>query len=169
MNSQHYTAAFSVAQSPAEVFAAVTNPRAWWSEEIEGPTDRLGAEFEYHYQDIHRARFRITEVVPDTKVVWHVLANEFNFVKDKAEWTGTDVVFEIAKQGDGTELRFTHVGLTPAYDCYDVCSDAWGAYVRGSLRDLIATGKGTPNPITGNLDGVLEEVAWRAREMSRAV
>lgn len=26
MNSQHYTASFSVAQSPAAVFAAVTNP-----------------------------------------------------------------------------------------------------------------------------------------------
>jgi len=38
MNSQHYTASFSVAQSPAAVFAAVTNPRARWSEEIKGPT-----------------------------------------------------------------------------------------------------------------------------------
>ncbi len=147
MNSQHYTASFSVAQSPAAVFAAVTNPRAWWSEEIKGPTDRLGAEFNYHYQDIHRARFRVTEFVPNTKVVWHVLANEFNFVKDKTEWTGTDVVFEIADRGDGTELRFTHLGLTPTYECYDVCSDAWGTYVRGSLRDLISKGKGTPNPI----------------------
>ena len=64
--------------------------------------------------------------MPNTKVVWHVLANEFNFVKDKTEWTGTDVVFEIADRGDGTELRFTHLGLTPTYECYDVCSDAWG-------------------------------------------
>jgi len=148
MNSQHYTASFSVAQSPAAVFAAVTNPRAWWSEEIKGPTDRLGAEFNYHYQDIHRARFRITEFVPNTKVVWHVLANEFNFVKDKTEWTGTDVVFEIGDRGDGTELRFTHLGLTPTYECYEVCSDAWGTYVRGSLRDLISKGKGTPTRIS---------------------
>jgi len=69
INSQHYTASFSVAQSPAAVFAAVTNPRAWWSEEIKGQTDRLGAEFNYHYQDARRARFRITEFVPNTKVV----------------------------------------------------------------------------------------------------
>ena len=169
MNSQHYTASISVSQSPAEVFAAVANPRGWWSGEIEGPTDALGAEFDYHYQDIHRARIKVTEFVPDHRVVWHVLANEFNFVKDKTEWTGTDVVFEIAKTDDGTELRFTHVGLTPAYECYDVCSDAWGAYVRGSLRDLIATGKGNLNPISGDLDAVLEQVASRAREMSRAV
>jgi len=86
--------------------------------------------------------------VPNTKVVWHVLANEFNFVKDKTEWTGTDVVFEIADRGDGTELRFTHLGLTPTYECYDVCSDAWGTYVRGSLRDLISKGKGTPTRIS---------------------
>lgn len=30
MTAQHYTAAFTVAQSPELVFAAVTNPRAWW-------------------------------------------------------------------------------------------------------------------------------------------
>lgn len=30
--------------------------------------------------------------------------------------------------------------------CYDVCSDAWGGYITGSLRDLITTGEGQPNP-----------------------
>ena len=62
--------------------------------------------------------FKITEFVPGRKIVWHVLQNYFNFVKDTTEWTGTDVVFEIAKQGDQTAPRFTHVGLTPAEECY---------------------------------------------------
>ncbi len=34
MNDQHYTAIFAVDQTPERVFAAVTNPRGWWSEEI---------------------------------------------------------------------------------------------------------------------------------------
>jgi hypothetical protein len=156
--NQDYTTSFTVDQTPAEAFAAITNVRGWWSEEIEGDTDKLGAEFQYHYQDVHRGRFKITEFVPGTKVVWHVLDNYFNFTEDKTEWIGTDVVFEIARKGDKTEVHFTHVGLVPAYECYDVCSNAWGSYITRSLRDLMATGKGQPNPI--------EEVVSQARRLS---
>jgi quinol monooxygenase YgiN len=143
--NQNYTASFVVEQSPQAVFAAVTNPRAWWSEDIEGDTDRVGAVFYYHYQDIHRGTFKVTEMVPGKKVVWHVVQNYFNFVEDSTEWTGTDIVFEIAPKDGGTELRFTHVGLVPAEECYEVCQDSWGFYLRGSLRSLIATGTGQPN------------------------
>jgi hypothetical protein len=72
--------------------------------------------------------------------------NYFNFTEDKTEWTNTKVMFEISKRGNKTEIRFTHQGLVPAYECFDVCSNAWGSYVNGSLRNLIATGKGKPNP-----------------------
>lgn len=153
-----YTTSFTVEQSPEEVFAAINNVRGWWSQEIEGDTDRLGAEFKYHYQDVHRCEFKITEFVPDKKVVWHVLDNYFNFIKDRNEWIDTDVVFEIAEKGDQTEVLFTHIGLVPAYECYDICSDAWGSYIRGSLRDLITKGQGQPNP--------LEAVVSKARQMS---
>jgi hypothetical protein len=46
------------------------------------------------------------------------------FVQDKAEWNGTDVVFEIATKGAKTELRLTHVGLVPAINCYGKCAGA---------------------------------------------
>lgn len=143
-NGQDYTVTFLVDNTPKEAFDAINNVRGWWSEEIEGRTDQLG-EFRYRYKDVHRSTMKITELVPGKKVRWHVVDNYFNFVKDKSEWTGTDVVFEIAKKGDKTEVRFTHVGLVPAYECYNVCSDAWGTYIKGSLRNLITTGKGHPN------------------------
>lgn len=59
-------------------------------------------------------------------VVWHVSGSQLNFVKDKNEWTGTEIVFEINQKGSKTELRFTHVGLVPAFECYGGCSGAWG-------------------------------------------
>lgn len=142
---ENYTTSFVVEQSPQEVFAAIVNPRAWWSEDIEGETAKLGAIFYYHYQDIHRGTFQVTELQPGRKVVWHVLQNYFNFIKDPTEWTGTDIVFEIVPTDTGTELRFTHVGLKPSEECYDVCHDSWRFYVGGSLRNLIAQGRGEPN------------------------
>ena len=142
----NFTTAFVVAQSPGEVFKAITNPRGWWSEAIEGSTEKQGDEFTYRYQDMHRCRIRLVEVIPDSKVVWHVLDNHFSFTEDETEWTDTTIVFEIASRNDGTELRFTHQGLVPAYECFNICSNAWGSYVNGSLKSLITTGKGRPNP-----------------------
>jgi hypothetical protein len=55
------------------------------------------------------------------------------------------LLFEIAKKGDKTEVRFSHAGLAPEYECFDKCSNARGMYINGSLRNLIATGKGEPN------------------------
>jgi hypothetical protein len=145
MNNRNYTTTFTVDQTPEEAFAAINNVRGWWSEEIEGSTDKLGAEFKYHFKDIHRCKMKITELLPGKKVVWRVLDNDFNFTKDKTEWKGTDIAFEISKKGDKAEIRFTHLGLVPEYECYDACSEGWGFYINGSLRDLIATGKGQPN------------------------
>ena len=88
---------------------------------------------------------KLTEIVPNQKVVWHVLDNYFNFTKDKTEWKGTEISFEISRKGNKTEIRFAHVGLVPEYECFDVCSNAWGSYINGSLRSLITTGKGKPN------------------------
>ena len=144
MTKQNFTTSFLVDQTPEQVFAAVNNVRGWWSEEIDGSSDKLGAEFKYHYKDLHRSIQRITEFVPNQKVVWHVLKSHINFVEDKSEWEGTHVVFEINRKDDKTELRFTHVGLVPAFECYGKCSGAWGFYINDSLHALITTGEGQP-------------------------
>jgi hypothetical protein len=154
MKTKGYTTSFSVEQSPEEVFDAISNVRGWWSGEIDGSTDKLGAEFKYRYQDAHDTTQRITEWVPGKKVVWHVVESHINFVKDRTEWNGTDIVFEINRKQGKTELRFTHVGLVPAFECYGGCSGAWGFYINDSLRNLITTGKGQPNQTEeGNRDG----------------
>lgn len=145
MNNQNYTLSLAVNQSPEEVFDAINNVRGWWSGDIKGETDKLGAEFTYRHEDVHRSTHQITEFAPGKKVVWHTTNSRLNFVRDKTEWTGTDVVFEITRQGDQTELHFTHVGLVPAIQCYGDCSGAWGYYIGESLRSLITTGKAQPN------------------------
>ncbi len=88
---------------------------------------------------------KLIEVIPHKKVVWLVVDNYFNFTEDKSEWKGTKIIFEISKKGEKSEIRFTHLGLVPEYECFNVCSNAWGSYMNGSLRSLITTGKGQPN------------------------
>jgi len=145
MKNRNFTTTISVDQTPEEAFNAINNVRGWWSGEIEGETDQPDAEFTYRYQDLHRSKQKITEFVPSKKVVWHVSDSQLSFVKDKSEWNDTDIVFEISEKNGKTEVRFTHVGLVPQYECFGSCSNAWGTLVNGSLRQLIATGKRQPD------------------------
>jgi hypothetical protein len=144
--NQNYSTAFTVDQTPEAAFAAINNPRAWWSEEIEGVTDKAAAQWDYHYKDVHRAKMKISEFIQGKKVVWNVLENYFNFTKDKSEWIGNEIIFEVMPKGNQTEVRFTQKGLVPEYECFDICSTAWSSYINGSLQSLITTGKGMPNP-----------------------
>ena len=145
MKTQDFTATILVDQTPKEVFDAVTNVRGWWSEEIHGNTDKLNDEFTYSYKDVHNCKMKLVDVIPDKKVVWHVLDNYFSFTKDKSEWKDTQVSFEISRQGNKTQLHFTHLGLVPEYECYSACSAGWTQYVKHSLLNLIVKGKGEPN------------------------
>ena len=145
MKDQNFTAAILVNGTPKEAFDAVNNVRGWWSEEIQGKTAKIGDTFKFHYKDLHYSTHKITESVPGKRVVWDTVEGKINFVKDKTEWDGTKIVFEITPKGDKTQVRFTHVGLVPSIECYGQCADAWSFYMKDSLRDLITKGKGEPN------------------------
>jgi hypothetical protein len=142
MSKQDYTTTFSVEQTPLAAFNAINNPRGWWSEEIDGSADKIGGVFTYRYGDVHRCKIKVTELIPGKKVVWLVLDNYFDFVEDQTEWKGTSIVFDISKKGSKTEVRFTHVGLVPRFECYNVCRDSWGSIIKGDLRNLITSGEG---------------------------
>ncbi|MNQ45562.1 hypothetical protein D3C85_593470 [compost metagenome] len=145
MSAQDFTTTLIVDQSPEEVFNAVTNVRGWWSEQIDGNTAQLNDVFDYHYEDIHRCKVKLIEVIPNEKIVWLVEKNYFKFTEDETEWTGTKPTFEISEKNGKTTLRFTHVGLVPDYECFDICRDSWTNYIQNSLKKLITMGKGMPN------------------------
>jgi len=145
MKNKHFTTTILVDQSPLEVFNAINNVRGWWSEGIEGNTSKLNDEFTFQVKDVHYTKHKLTEVVPGEKVVWLTTDSIISFVKDKSEWTGTKIIFDITRAGDKTKLVFTHEGLVPDVECYDACSPAWTEYVQHSLFNLITTGIGDPN------------------------
>ena len=145
MTDRNYTTTIIVAQSPAKVFDAINNVRGWWSEAIEGRTDKAGETFEYHFQDLHRCEVRVDELVPAKKVAWTFVDSYFSFTEDAAEWKGTRIVFDISRKGGKTQLTFTHLGLVPEFECYGACTNGWRNYIKGSLKDLITTGRGQPN------------------------
>lgn len=140
--AEDFTVAVVVDESPRQVFNAVLNVRQWWqglySEEIRGATTGLNDEFTFRAGDgAHYSRQKLTEVIPDKKVTWLVTDSELTFLKNKTEWNGTKIIFEISRKEGKTELRFIHQGLTPQIECYDSCSTAWTRYLQEKLLSLI--------------------------------
>ena len=145
MSDESFTSTFLVDQDPDTAFTAINNVRGWWSGDIEGDTDKLGGEFTYRYEDVHYSKQRITEFVPNERVVWQVVDSSLSFVENKTEWNGTEISFDVSRSGDQTEVCFTHHGLVPAYECFEACSGAWSYYMKESLRQFISSGQGAPN------------------------
>jgi Activator of Hsp90 ATPase homolog 1-like protein len=145
MTSLDFATTFSVSDTPGAVFDAINNVRGWWSGEIEGDTDQLGSEFTYRYKNVHRSTQRITELIRGKRIVWRVSDSSLTFVKDKSEWNDTEIVFDISERDGKSEVRFTHRGLVPQYECYGSCSNAWGMLINGNLRELILTGERQPD------------------------
>ena len=147
MQHQDFTTTILVDQTPEQALEAVTNLRGWWSEDIEGKPDQLNEVIHYKYKDVHLCKLQLTEKTPGKRAVFHVLDNYFSvFSKDKTEWINTDLIFDLSTQNGKTKIQFTHKGLVPDYECYDVCNVAWRTYVNQSLYNLITKGKGQPTP-----------------------
>ncbi len=142
MSSRNFTTTIEVENSPDEVYKAVNNPRAWWSDGIEGTTDKLNAEWNYHFGDNHRSKLQVVELVPNERIVWLVMENYFKNAKSQSEWVGNRITFEISRHGKKTRLVFSQIGLIPENDCYKACDWAWTGFVQTSLRSLITGGKG---------------------------
>ncbi len=139
-----FTTTFVVDRTPGEVFDAINDVRGWWGENVSGSNDKVGDEFTYRVQDIHSSHLRVIDLIPNVRVAWLVLDNHMNFVEDQQEWVGTTIAFEIVPKDGQTEVRFTHRGLDPAFECFDACSSAWGSLMHSSLPSLITTGIGHP-------------------------
>ncbi|SFQ70024.1 Activator of Hsp90 ATPase homolog 1-like protein [Amycolatopsis arida] len=134
-----FTTEFIVDHTPDEVFAAINDVRAWFSETITGASAEVGDVFSFADEAITSGRIRVTDLVPGRRVAWHV-------EDAHDEWNDTTMTFEITRGEAGTTLRFTHHGLTPASACYRACSQGWTDCVNTSLRALITTGTGQPIP-----------------------
>ena len=157
MKDKNFTTSITVDKNISGTFNAIKDFRAWWSAEIEGKTDQLNETFFYHYKDVHLCKIKLIETVADKKLVYQVIANQFNFTKDKTEWVNTRLVFDLTTEGHKTKVVFTHEGLVPEYECYNICRDAWTSYIQGSLKNFIETGKGKPNGKEGGLNAELVE------------
>ncbi|KHK99136.1 hypothetical protein LK09_03740 [Microbacterium mangrovi] len=143
-----YTATIEVAADAKRAFDAINDVSGWWGR-ITGSTAAVGDEFVYIVPGLHYSGFRVVDRVPESTIAWQVTGSFVDFADDKSEWTGTTVRFDIEETPGGARVVFTHEGLAPEIECYDVCSSAWRMFIVGSLKSFIETGRGAPYEFTG--------------------
>jgi hypothetical protein len=143
MKSSDYHVSITVDATAHEAFKSINRVSKWWTENLEGSSQKLNDEFTVRFGNVHYSRQKLVEVIPDKKIVWLVTDSNLSWLKDKHEWTGTKISFEITEKDGKTQVYFTHIGLVPEVECYDACSNAWSLYVQSFLK-LINTGEGQP-------------------------
>ena len=144
MENQDYHATIMVSQAANEVFTAINSVPKWWTEKLEGSSGKLNDVFTVDFGDTNFVTHKLIEVIPGKKIVWLVTDCYLSWFTDKTEWKNTKMVFEIAATGNQTQIDFTHIGLLPDLECFDICRKGWDQYVKDSLFKLITEGKGQP-------------------------
>ncbi len=145
MNAMNYQHRFTVRATPEQVFEAITRVRDWWTVNTDGSTTVVGDEFTVEFGDVHLTKQRVTEAEHGRRIVWSVTESLLPWLKDREEWKGTEMIFEIDATSSDTQLTFTHVGLTPQVECFEQCEKGWNYFIGDSLYKLIAHGAGLPD------------------------
>src|SRR6266852_3038850 len=109
MNQQNYQSSIAADFTPGEAFDAINRVNEWWVPTIEGRSEKLNDVFTVRFSGEIFVTFEITESAPGEKIVWHVTDCYLPWLKDKTEWNGTTVVFEISPLGNETQITLTHI------------------------------------------------------------
>lgn len=92
---------------------------------------------------------RITNIVTNKKVEWQCINQQIETppgippLKNKKEWVGNTILWEITETESLTILNMTHYGLTPMVECYGICEQGWNQSLE-SIDKLIKNGTGMP-------------------------
>jgi uncharacterized protein YndB with AHSA1/START domain len=126
-----YQATKTFQSAPGAVFDALTCVDAiarWWAPATGSAVAGGEIVLVFGGQEV---RIRVDQADP-TQVCWAVQVSE-----PLPDWTGTTITFDLAPDGDGgTNLLFTHHGLTPQLECFSMCQAGWTQYL-ASLVDYV--------------------------------
>ena len=141
MKMESYATTIAVTRTAKDVFNAITDVRNWWSKDFEGGSRNLNDEFVINHPGLHYSKQRVAEFLPGRRMVWLVTDSNLSWLKNKEEWTGTRMIFEINGDGENALLTFSHEGLSPDKECYEACSKGWNIVIEGWLRHFISFGR----------------------------
>ena len=129
--------------SAKEIMEKISQVNLWWAKNFKGKAGKLNDEFSVYFGDTY-VNFRISEVIPDKKIIWLVTDCNLHWIEEKKEWKNTEVIWTLTEKDGKTQIDFVHKGVTPQSECYESCKPGWTHHIKDSLVKLITNGKGFP-------------------------
>jgi|SRR5450432_604264 hypothetical protein len=133
----------TVKASAKETQKMIGQVNLWWAENFKGKAAKLNDKFSVYFGDTY-VDFKISEVVPEKKIIWLVTDCNLHWIKNKKEWKKTEVIWNLSEKIGKTTIDFVHKGITPASECYESCKPGWTHHLEDSLLKLIDAGEGFP-------------------------
>ncbi|WP_280357396.1 SRPBCC family protein [Nocardia otitidiscaviarum] len=130
----------------AEVYTALTTTEGlagWWTTDTTGDGDEIGGLLQFRF-GAGGFDMRVRDLDPDRHVLWEV-------VEGPEEWVGTHVRWNLRPAGDYTIVLFAHEGWKEPVEFMHHCSTKWAVFLL-SLKSLVETGKGAPDPHDVKID-----------------
>ncbi|MGC4021057.1 MAG: SRPBCC domain-containing protein [Cyclobacteriaceae bacterium] len=143
MTQKNYHKRIKVNDSVDEAMKKISQVNKWWAKKVKGKTEKLNDKFTVDFGKTF-VDFQISEFALNKKIVWKITDCNLDWIENKKEWNGTEVVFEISEKKNSTQIDFTHVGLVPDAECYKDCEVGWNEHIGESLVKFIEEGKGMP-------------------------
>lgn len=121
---------------------------AWWTRGTRGE-GTLGGVLKFRFSagsaEIGGFDMKVVEVQPARRVLWQV-------VEGPQEWIDTRISFDLRQAGEHVIVLFKHQGWREPVEFMHHCSTKWATYLM-SLKSLLETGKGSPNPNDVHISG----------------
>ena len=137
--------------SSDEVYKALTTRdglAAWWTHNTQAE-NKVGGSLKFHFsadgKEIGGFDMKVLELQPARRVLWQV-------VDGPQEWIGTKISFDLKQAGDHAIVLFKHQDWKEPVEFMHHCSTKWAIYLM-SLKSLVETGKGSPNPNDTHISG----------------
>jgi uncharacterized protein YndB with AHSA1/START domain len=122
------------------VFATLTTIEGlagWWTTDTYGIADREDGILQFRF-GAGGFDMKVVKFEPPHQVHWEVIALE-------KEWIGTTIRWELKQEGDFIIVLFSHLHWKEATEFMRHCSTKWAIFLM-SLKALVETGTGSPNP-----------------------
>ena len=132
--------------SPDDAYRALTTLEGlsgWWTNDTQGES-KVGGVLQFRF-GAGGFDMKVLELHPAKRVLGQV-------VDGPQEWIGTKISFDLKQAGDHAIVLFKHQGWKEPVEFMHHCSTKWATYLM-SLKSLVETGKGTPNPNDTHISG----------------